>query len=305
MELSKEAILNKTHYGLNIYAHVLKQYYPGTVLSLSGRDCQPALNPFNNDKSTLLISIENNLAVHKDAELSDFNGNVFDFATLHYKLQEQDLIAKLNEELHLHLGEEYSFYNRGNIIVRPEVKEPAQLPLPCFSYFLAPIKNTIPEKAVTLIDVYKIIRSDKFAKQTISLRSINDKKAAKDYKAAHFDYVTFSGIFSKRADNALQKHSGLLTVDLDHISNAGEWVDRLLQDEYFETELLFVSPSGDGLKWIIPIDTTKATHSVYFKSISNYLQLTYSLQLDTSGSDCSRACFLPHDPNIYINPKYL
>ena len=56
---SKEAILSKTHYGIGIYAHILRLYYPGeTVLSLSGRTCSPTKNPFNADKSTLNIFIE-------------------------------------------------------------------------------------------------------------------------------------------------------------------------------------------------------------------------------------------------------
>lgn len=100
MELSKEAIINKTHYGLNIYAHVLQQYYPGTtVLSLSGRDCKPALNPYNDNKPTLSISVVNNQAVHVDTEVTDFVGDAFQFASLHYGLKDQELLEKLNEEM--------------------------------------------------------------------------------------------------------------------------------------------------------------------------------------------------------------
>lgn len=306
MELSKEAVLNKTHYGLNIYAHVLQQYYPGTtVLSLSGRDCKPALNPFNENKQTLSISVANNQAVHGDTEVTDFVGDAFDFASLHYGVRDQELLEKLNEEMSLRIGKAFSFYDRTRVIVQPVIKEVKKTVAPSFSYFVAPVTNTISRKAVTLVEAYKIIKSEKFAEQTLSLRSIDDKKKAKEYKAANFDYVTFSGIFSKRADKSLQKHSGLITIDLDHIGEPETWQSRLLDDEYFETEMLFISPSGDGLKWIIPIDLTTATHLEYFKGISNYMQHTYGLQSDTSGSDTSRACFLPHDPNIYINSKYL
>ena len=36
----KEAILSKTHYGLGIYSHILRQYYPDeVVLKLVERDC--------------------------------------------------------------------------------------------------------------------------------------------------------------------------------------------------------------------------------------------------------------------------
>ena len=104
MEISKEIILEKTHYGLNIYALVLRQYYPGaTVLSLSGRDCKPAQNPFNADKSTLMVQIVNNCAVHYCSEKSISKGDAFDFAALHYNLIGYELYKKLNDELHLRI----------------------------------------------------------------------------------------------------------------------------------------------------------------------------------------------------------
>jgi hypothetical protein len=80
---------------------------------------------------------------------------------------------------------------------------------------------------------------------------------------------------------------------------------QLLNDEYFETEMLFISPSGDGLKWIIPINITESTHQNFFQAIANYIKEVYQLEVDKSGKDISRACFLPSDPEAYINPKYL
>ncbi|MEN9445943.1 MAG: hypothetical protein RL728_455 [Bacteroidota bacterium] len=174
-----------------------------------------------------------------------------------------------------------------------------------FSYFKAPIKNTIPLDSVTLFDMYTFIRDVTFAYRTVELRAITNDKEAKQFKANNFDYVTFSGTFSKREDKSLIKHSGLMTIDLDDLSNLEEVKQLLLNDEYFETELLFTSPSGDGLKWIVSIDLTKATHLEYFKGIANYLFKTYQLKVDASGKDVSRACFVPHDRNCYINPKYI
>lgn len=173
-----------------------------------------------------------------------------------------------------------------------------------FSYFKAPIKNTTPLDNVTLFDMYTFIRDATFAHKTEELRAIKDKKEAKQFKATNFDYVTFSGTFSKREDKSLIKHSGLITIDLDELSNLEEVKQQLLNDEYFETELLFTSPSGDGLKWIVSIDLMKATHLEYFRGIENYLLTTYKLKVDASGKDVSRACFVPHDRKCYINPKY-
>ncbi len=306
MEISKEAILNKTHYGLNIYSHVLGKYYPGdTVLSLSGRDCQPTKNPFNDNKPTLKIQIVNNCAEHFDLENSNCKGDVFDFAALHYNLQGEELNEKLNEELYLRIGKQSGFYT--DAVITPVVPQPQpiKIPVPVFSYFKAPVTNTVPHREINLLQVYQLLQGNTFAECTNTLRSIADKQEARKYKASVFDYVTFSGTFSKRNDKSLLRHSGLITVDFDHIDNIPELKARLLQDEYFETELLFVSPSGDGLKWVIPIDLTKAKQQDFFKAVANYIRHTYQLEVDQSGKDVSRACFLPQDAAPFINPKYL
>jgi hypothetical protein len=306
MEINRETILDKTHYGLNIYAHVLQQYYPGeTVLSLSGRACQPARNPFNESKPTLKIEISNNCAQHIDTENRISKGDAFDFAGLHYKLEGKQLYEKLNEALYLRIGKQSGFS------ISP-IADPDTSPLqiqkvksPVFSYFKAPVSNTVPYKEVSLLDVYYLLLSSKLANQTTTLRTLTDKQEARKYKASLFPYVTFSGTFSKRNDQALLRHSGLITIDFDHVDKVYELKARLLQDQYFETELLFVSPSGDGLKWVIPIDLTKSKHQHYFKAIANYLKHQYQLVVDPSGKDVSRACFLPYDADAFINPKYL
>ena len=128
MEISREAILHKTHYGLNIYAYVLRQYYPGeTVLSLSGRDCKPTKNPFNADKPTLIVKVVDGCATHTDTEGAIAQGNVFDFASLHFGLSGQDLNETLNEELHLRIGQKNGFYDQEESqpqVVVPEIVKP-------------------------------------------------------------------------------------------------------------------------------------------------------------------------------------
>src|SRR5690625_2155072 len=110
MEINKEAILNKTHYGLNIYAYVLRQYYPEIVLSLKGRDCGRTRNPFNGRKTTLQITIADNVAHHYNTEFTVFKGYIFDFASYHFiTLKEHNLFNKLNQELHLSTGQKNGF----------------------------------------------------------------------------------------------------------------------------------------------------------------------------------------------------
>lgn len=186
-----------------------------------------------------------------------------------------------------------------------EIKTPSITHSPVFSYFDKPVTNVIPRSNRSLVEVYHSIKGGEFSKQTKQLRGLSDQVAARKYKAANFDYVTFSGIFSKRQDAGLVRHSGLITIDFDHIDNPDFLKNKLLNDRFFDTELLFTSPSGHGLKWVILSDLTQVSHQDYFKAIENYIKHTYNLYIDPSGKDVSRACFLPHDPKVFINPKYL
>ncbi len=319
---SKEAILSKTHYGIGIYAHILRLYYPDqTVLSLSGRTCSPTKNPFNADKPTLNIfihkenivgnALDKERARHSDSQNAIPAGDAFDFAELRYKQSGEELLQTLNKEMNLHIGEKFDFYTNGK--KSNKTPEAAQTQSPSiggvgeasFSFFKAPVRNTIPHKSISLLDAYNYIVGDYAKQRTEKLRRIKDPKQARQFKASTFDYCTFSGMFQTRNDKALTSHSGLLCIDFDHLQSVDLLRKQLLQDEYFETQLLFVSPSGDGLKWIIPIDTRQTTHSNYFAAVANYILQTYGIEVDKSGRDISRACFLPHDPQAFINPIYL
>jgi hypothetical protein len=324
-EINKQAILSKTHYGIGIYAHILRSYYPDqTVLSLSGRTCLTTKNPFNADKPTLNIFIEKEnvlgdasdkeFAQHEDAEKTIPAGDPFDFAELHYKQSGNELLQTINKEMNLRIGEKFDFYKSKNTNISKNQNPDNQnshsnhssdIGVRHFSFFKAPVRNTIPHKSISLLNAYNYIVGDYAKQRTEKLRSIKDPKQARQYKASTFDYCTFSGMFQTRNDKALISHSGLLCIDFDHLLNVDLLRNQLLQDEYFETQLLFVSPSGDGLKWIISIDTAKASHSEFFAAVANYILQTYKVEVDKSGRDISRACFLPHDPNAYINPLIL
>lgn len=311
--IEEKDILHETHYGLNIYAHILRKYYPDeVVIKLSGKKCNPTRNPFNENKMTLNISNQNWVFFFEDAELPEFKGNPFDFAAHHYQLNGHELLQRINEDMNLYIGEQKGFCtNNKRKVLEPEV----DIVLPKFSYYSCPVTNTQPKAEMTILDVYEAIKSNRYKRQTEELRSLLSPLplgegsgaglSARKYKSRNFDYVTFSGTFSTRNDSALIRHSGLITLDFDHVSYLQELKETLLQDKYFETELMFISPSGDGLKWITSIDLKEYNHQDWFKSIAVYIKSTYQLEVDKSGKDISRACFLPHDPMIYINPNYL
>lgn len=89
---------------------------------------------------------------------------------------------------------------------------------PTFSFFQAPIQNTKPSRCVTISDIGHYIANDQKAEaNTLALRKLSSADDARKFKASHFDFCTFSGVFSKREAKSLIAHSGLLCLDFDHI----------------------------------------------------------------------------------------
>lgn len=311
--MTKTDILLATHYGLGIYAHILRQYYPNeTVLHLVGRDCGLCRNPFVNNEPTLhiwlvsprpaIIGGATEEAHHEDLSSTIPDGDAFTFAEHHYHLSGDDLLVKLVDDMNLHSMNDNAIIETGYAVAEPCA---CLSSIPSFSFFRAPISNTFPHKSINLLDAYHYLIGHFARNRTLTLRGITDAQQARRYKANNFDYCCFSGIFSTRSDKALICHSGLMCIDFDHLPDPNDLFRRLLLDEYFDTQLLFRSPSGDGLKWIIPVDLEEYNHGDYFHAVSTYILQRYMVQIDKSGRDISRACFLPYDPNAFINPELL
>lgn len=212
---------------------------------------------------------------------------------------------------------------------------------PKFSIWKEPIAPPIspdtrpPAANVDLARIYKAITGDKLKAQTQKGRdlyheymevrftdTIVDKngkegdgpkaKVAKEpykkHKIYQLPYASISGIFKYRKKEGLITHSGYLQVDIDNLGSASELEkikETLLKDTNIETEMLFTSISGCGIKWIVCIDIEQRSQAEYVQAIGGYLMKTYSIEIDPACKDHARAMFLSYDPSCYINPKYL
>lgn len=303
--MNQSTILRATVYGLYIYGYILGKYYKGKIdFDPSGEEHKPVRNPFNGDKETLVViqRERNGMVFYYDTELPEFKGNPFDFAALHYQLKGEELLEKINQDMHLNDGKGPGFYP---LYLGQKPIPVTELAVPHFSFFRKPITNVRPYASVSLEEVYKLIKSSRYKARTQELRTITDPCEGGRFKQLNFDYVTFSGVFKSRKNSALDSYSGLLVFDFDHVADLDDLKGKLMIDNYFVTALLFISPSGHGLKWVIPVNPALLSHQLAFKSVSLYLKKRYQMEVDQSGKDISRACFLCHDPEVYINPDYL
>jgi hypothetical protein len=113
--------------------------------------------------------------------------------------------------------------------------------------------------------------------------------------------IIFSGEYSERNRKGLKKHSGLMVLDFDkYPSNKtlNEHLELLKTNKHFV--LLFISPSGNGIKGVVRVPNTldEITHPQYFKAFQKKFKYEY---FDVSNSNVDRVCFESYDPNIYIN----
>ena len=111
--------------------------------------------------------------------------------------------------------------------------------------------------------------------------------------------ICFSGEFSKRADNALVQHSGLICLDFDGFNTVKDMnaaKKQMSSDEYIMS--VFISPSGIGLKALVKIPSDPENHRGYFKSLEEYFGMD---EFDKSCKNESRVCYESYDPKIYVN----
>jgi Protein of unknown function (DUF3987)/BT4734-like, N-terminal domain/Primase C terminal 1 (PriCT-1) len=174
--------------------------------------------------------------------------------------------------------------------------------LPKFSIYHNGITNIYPNDEWDLKTLAESIRTDTILRQnTEQLRSIGDEKERAEFKKS-FVYVTFSGTFRKRTNEELLCPSGYICMDLDHIGDAVRL--RVIQGQIIKSltpAMMFISPSGDGLKIIFQIDLSQGTHAEYFSSLAYYFKTKIKFDVDPTGKDVARACFICHDPKAYFS----
>lgn len=174
-----------------------------------------------------------------------------------------------------------------------------------FSIFPTGIKSITSTETVSINEIYLLIKSDEDLKQkTLELRSL-PKEQQNTFKCEAFRYVTFGGVFSERRDDKLIESSGFVCLDLDNIKEV-QALKRSIIEKSKLAVLIFVSPRGNGLKIVFTLNpefSYKDNYEAYSKYVSALFNIPISL-VDKSCSSLSKACFLCHDEDVYLNPLF-
>jgi len=153
-----------------------------------------------------------------------------------------------------------------------------------------------------VVDVYNRIKEGypELIEKITSLRGMDEDDPAYSSLKNSLRAIMFNGTFNERNDNGLIEHSGLCILDFDDYPSA-EVMEaekaRLMECPY--VFMIFISPSGKGLKCVIKIPASdKFTHKRRFKAFQEFIDSDY---FDASSCNVSRVCFESYDPTAYIN----
>lgn len=155
-----------------------------------------------------------------------------------------------------------------------------------------------------LIIITKQIQEGNYKEQVEAIRKLiaegQEKEADKLKK--QLPAFTPSGTFeSGRKAELLTQYSGFVILDLDKLSPEDLERAKSLVALAPYTFAAFISPSGNGLKIIVPVNSTAEHHKLAFQQVSDYYEQALQLVVDLSGKDVSRLCFMSYDPDSYRN----
>ncbi len=173
-----------------------------------------------------------------------------------------------------------------------------QVAVSVFNDFIYKVEDKPLEKILNDIKIgtYKVEISD--------IRNLlsNDNKKEADQLKKQLKAFTVSGTFTNgRSIDKIDAYSQYVILDIDKLSESQlkeiKQITRLAPYTYAS----FISPSGKGLKIIVKVSSTKEHHKEAYNQVVAYYEQALNIDIDTSGSDISRLCFMSYDEDCFIN----
>jgi hypothetical protein len=156
----------------------------------------------------------------------------------------------------------------------------------------------------TISTILEEIKTGKYKPGIVYLRKSLAENKTEAYNKAKKSLPAFtpSGKFvGGRKLEFLAEYSNCIILDIDKLSKTDLQNASHLANQSEFTYASFISPSGNGLKILVKINSEKANHKESFLLVQAHYESILKLEIDKSGKDVTRLCFYSWDENLYLN----
>jgi len=167
-----------------------------------------------------------------------------------------------------------------------------------FKGFNNPIENK------SLIILTKEIQEGKYKDEVRKVTELatQGKKEEADKLKKMLPAFTPSGTFQGgRKLEYLEQYSQFIILDLDKLSQDDLQAAFQKAAAIPFTFCCFRSPSGNGFKILVEVTSRQEHHLQAYNQVADYYEQQLGLQIDRSGKDITRLCFVSYDPDTYRN----
>jgi hypothetical protein len=162
----------------------------------------------------------------------------------------------------------------------------------------------IPIEDVSLASIITNIKSGTYHDSINAIRmakGMGKPERADQLKKELLAFTPSATFKDGRKKDLLTAYSGCVHLDFDKLTPEELQQSFDLAVKIPFTFACFTSPSGDGLKIFIKVNTDQEVHEQAYKQVQAYYEKEIGIEADPKCKDITRLCFVSNDPNAFFN----
>ncbi|HUH73612.1 MAG TPA: DUF3987 domain-containing protein [Chitinophagales bacterium] len=132
-------------------------------------------------------------------------------------------------------------------------------------------------------------------------KSMGESERADQLKKELLAFTPSATFKDGRKKNLLTAYSGCVHLDFDKLTPEVLQMALDLAVNIPFTYACFISPSGDGLKVFVKVNTDQESHEQAYKQVQAHYEKEIGIEADPKCKDITRLCFVSDDPNAFYN----
>lgn len=155
-----------------------------------------------------------------------------------------------------------------------------------------------------IIEVLQDIKTGKYKNVITYLRKSLAESKMEAYERAKKSLPAFTPSACFKGGRKLEfitAYTQMVVLDIDKLSKEQLTNAKALASQSPYTFASFTSPSGNGLKIFVKVNSSQENHKDAFLALQKYYEELLALPIDKSGKDVTRLCFVSYDTDLYLN----